>query len=154
MKVKSGAPMAEGDMTPMIDMTFQLIAFFMILINFNEAIIDERIQLPKSELAQPPDQPTDEPITIQLTKDNLLIFSGDVVPVAQLRGLLTNEKNFLERKKDLATGRTKKAADATIFIRADNRAKSGVVQQVIQDCMQLQFEKFALRAVQESKNEP
>jgi biopolymer transport protein ExbD len=154
MKVKRGAPMAEGDMTPMIDMTFQLIAFFMILINFNEAIVDERIQLPKSELAQPPEKPAEEPITIQLTQDNMLIFSGDVVPVAQLGGLLQNEKNFLERKKDVVTGRKKQAADATIFIRADNRAKAGVVQEVIQTCMRLQFERFALRAVQETKNEP
>lgn len=37
---------AEGDMTPMIDMTFQLIAFFMVLINFAEGDQDQRIKLP------------------------------------------------------------------------------------------------------------
>jgi len=31
------AAASEGDMTPMIDMTFQLIAFFMVLLNFSEA---------------------------------------------------------------------------------------------------------------------
>ena len=30
-------PMAEGDLTPMIDMAFQLIAFFMVLINFTQS---------------------------------------------------------------------------------------------------------------------
>ena len=38
-------------MTPMIDMTFQLIAFFMVLINFTEADQNQAINLPSSELA-------------------------------------------------------------------------------------------------------
>ena len=42
-------------MTPMIDMTFQLIAFFMVLINFSEVEQDQRITLPASELAKPPE---------------------------------------------------------------------------------------------------
>jgi len=41
------------DMTPMIDMTFQLITFFMFVMNFSEAEQDERIQLPSSQLAKP-----------------------------------------------------------------------------------------------------
>ncbi|MEM1303854.1 MAG: biopolymer transporter ExbD, partial [Planctomycetota bacterium] len=45
MRVKKRKEMeaAEGDMTPMIDMTFQLIAFFMVLINFSEVEQDQRI---------------------------------------------------------------------------------------------------------------
>ena len=46
----------------MIDMTFQLIAFFMVLINFTEADQNERIKLPTSEIVKPPDGPLDEPI--------------------------------------------------------------------------------------------
>ena len=42
---------AEGDMTPMIDMTFQLIAFFMVLINFAEDNNNQTIKLPASEIA-------------------------------------------------------------------------------------------------------
>ena len=41
----------EGDLTPMIDMTFQLIAFFMLLINFTEIDRAEEIALPTSVLA-------------------------------------------------------------------------------------------------------
>ena len=37
-------------MTPMIDVTFQLIAFFMFVLNFSEVDQDQRINLPLSEL--------------------------------------------------------------------------------------------------------
>ena len=46
-------PAAEADLTPMIDMTFQLIAFFMVLVNFSETEADARVVLPESELAKP-----------------------------------------------------------------------------------------------------
>ena len=50
MKVKSKKPdLAEGDLTPMIDMTFQLIAFFMVLINFSQTESNERVVLPSSQ---------------------------------------------------------------------------------------------------------
>ena len=52
---KSDNNTISPDMTPMIDMTFQLIAFFMILINFAEGEQDQRVQLPSSTLAKPPD---------------------------------------------------------------------------------------------------
>ena len=45
----------EADLTPMIDMTFQLIAFFMVLINFTEAEASDKIKLPDSDLARPPE---------------------------------------------------------------------------------------------------
>ena len=37
-KRKEFAEATEGDMTPMIDMVFQLIAFFMLVITFNDVI--------------------------------------------------------------------------------------------------------------------
>ena len=44
----------EPDMTPMIDIVFQLLTFFMIAINFENTKADERVKLPKDSLAKPP----------------------------------------------------------------------------------------------------
>jgi len=44
-----GTALVEMDMTPMIDVTFQLIIFFMLAISFAEADHDHRINLPLSE---------------------------------------------------------------------------------------------------------
>ena len=52
---KSNTEILEADLTPMIDMTFNLIAFFMFTINFADAERIEQIMLPKSSLAKPPE---------------------------------------------------------------------------------------------------
>ena len=50
-KKKTG--LLEADLTPMIDVTFQLIAFFMLIINFSEVDRSEEIMLPAHQLARP-----------------------------------------------------------------------------------------------------
>ncbi len=142
---KSSTEAAKGDMTPMIDMTFQLIAFFMVLINFTEAEQDDRIKLPNSELAKPPDAPFESPITLQLTEDDNVLFSGEIVPISGITVLLNREKSVLQRQGKSPSG-------ATIIIRADSQAKTGAVQQLIQHCQETGFEKFALRAVQQERD--
>jgi biopolymer transport protein ExbD len=130
----------ELDMTPMIDMTFQLIAFFMILINFDASEQDERIQLPASTLAKPPEAPLETPITLQLTRQGEVIAGGQLyAEAAALRPLLNNERNVLRLKN-----RSEK--DATIIIRADRNTPTGKVQDLIKLCQEMGFEKFTLRA--------
>ncbi len=140
MRKRAESKILEGDLTPMIDMTFQLIAFFMVLINFSQTETDQQIQLPDSVLAKPPDQPFQYPITIQLTRDGKVRYGGqELANLNRLRPYLVNERTIL-------TGRDRPVSDATVIIRADRRAKAGVVQRLIQVCQQEQFEKFALRA--------
>jgi biopolymer transport protein ExbD len=144
MKIKArGAEFVEIDYTPMIDMTFQLIAFFMILINFADAEVDQRVQLPSSSIAKPPQAPLEVPITIQMMRDGNLIMTGHVLGDANgLRPFLRNEKYDLELQQ-------KTAKDATIIIRAHRDAKTGLVQQIIKVCQEEGFEKFTLRAKSE-----
>ena len=48
-----GPAKTDIDMTPMIDVTFQLITFFIFTLNFSNAVQDDRVQLPLSQLAKP-----------------------------------------------------------------------------------------------------
>jgi biopolymer transport protein ExbD len=143
---QEGAPPAKPEMTPMIDMTFQLIAFFMVVINFSQADQNERIKLPLSELAKPPEVAPVVPITLQLTEEGTVILGAKEVTVPQLGEELLLEKQVLVR-----TGK-RTAKDVTIVIRADRTAPAGEVQELIQICQTeaLGFEKFVLRAKQES----
>ena len=136
---------AETDMTPMIDMVFQLIAFFMVLLNFGEGEQDTRIKLPSSELARPPDGPLESPLVLQLTADGNVLYSGvdsDVgVPIPDMGRYLALERQLLER-------RDKAVADANVIIRADAQSRAGRVQELIQVCQENGFELFKLRVNQ------
>ena len=147
LRKKTGASFAEGDMTPMIDMTFQLIAFFMVLINFTEADQNERIHLPASELAKPAETPFESPITLQLTRQGTVLFIGEEVTLSEMVSLLRREKSVLTAKGD-------DASKATVIIRADADAETGVVQELIKICQEAGFEKFALRAKQVAATQP
>lgn len=144
MRIRKHKPhLAEADLTPMIDMTFQLIAFFMVLINFTEADQNQEITLPKSQLAKPPEAPFEHPIFIQLRDDSRVLFGAEDVPLSSLRTYMARETNFLRLKN-------KTPSDATVIVRADSDAKTGDVQKVIQVCQELKFDRFALRAEQET----
>ena len=132
----------EMDMTPMIDMTFQLIAFFMMLINFAEGDQNERIQLPASELAKPAVSPLESPITLHVTDDDSVIIGGQEISVDGL-------KPFLDREASVLTMRGKSPSVATVIIRGDMDAKTITVQDVIKACQLSRFEKFVLRAKEE-----
>jgi len=129
-------------MTPMIDMTFQLIAFFMVALNFSEFEFDQRINLPASELAKPPDVPYVEPLTIQMTADGRVLFAGDELTMAQLPSALLREAQFIKALP------SKDVSDVTVIIRADRAAPTGRVQEVIQMCQKAEFDTFALRGRQ------
>ena len=136
----------EGDMTPMIDMTFQLIAFFMVLLNFTDAEQDQRIKLPESELARPPEEAYAEPLTVQLMSDGDAILGTDEIPFSQLARALRQEAQFIRVRDD------KRLADVTVIIRAAADVETGLVQEVIQMCQGAEFDSFALRA--QRSNQP
>src|SRR2546426_9743508 len=101
MKINAKGPdFVELDYTPMIDMTFQLIAFFMILINFSDAETDDRVQLPSSAIAKPPSAPSETLITIQMVRDGKIIMNGQLLSdVNALRPFLKNEKYVMQLTK-------------------------------------------------------
>lgn len=146
----------EVDWTPMIDMTFQLIAFFMFTLSFADAEQNERIKLPGSELAKPPDAPLEKPLALQVAvrrnaKDEFVpgappfvIYNGDEISIDGMKEPLGREKEVLVR-----TGGN--VANATVIIRADRDVQTGQVQKLIRYCQETGFEKFVLRAKEERR---
>jgi len=142
LKRKFDTKAAEGDMTAMIDMVFQLIIFFMVLINFSQDDQNQSIKLPSSELAKPADAPLENPIVLNLAFNGNVYMGPETASIAGLRPLLE-----LESKVLTANGKTTK--DANVIIRADGNSAGGMVQELIKKCQESGFEKFALRAKEE-----
>jgi biopolymer transport protein ExbD len=135
-------PPAEADLTPMIDMTFQLIAFFMVLINFSQSEQNDKVVLPTSELAKPVDSPIEFPIIVHMTNDGSVVIGGDQLSLETLRTRLAPELSLLKLQ-----GKT--ASDANIIIRGHRSVPGGRIQDLISRCQDMGFEKFALRVKEE-----
>jgi len=142
LKRKFDTKAAEGDMTSMIDMVFQLIIFFMVLINFSQDDQNQAIKLPSSELAKPAEAPLENPIVLNLAFNGNVYLGPETATIAGLRPLLELEAKVL-------TAKGKSAKDANIIIRADGNTAGGMVQELIKKCQESGYEKFALRAKEE-----
>lgn len=130
---------AEGDMTPMIDMTFQLIAFFMVLINFADDNNNQSIKLPASELAKPAEGAPDDPIVLQMNDKGQVLLTGDFTTLTEVKRRLLIKAQFIRRNR-------KDPKDANVIIRADGRVATKFVREMIAMCQELGFENYTLRA--------
>ena len=158
MKIRTTKPnVPEVDMTPMIDIVFQLIAFFMVITNFEQTQADERVKLPKNELAKPPEVKREHMLTLnvgfnrdddgrKLHEEPRVLFNGNEILIDDMRRSLLTERRFFEAIEV-------PLEDVTVQIRADAEVKMGQVQELIQLCQdpEIQFVRFALAATQEVK---
>jgi biopolymer transport protein ExbD len=145
MKFKpSNTQITEMDMTPMIDMTFQLVAFLMIMCNFSGSESDARVVLPSSVLARPVDTAPDNFFQVQMTDDGNCIVEGRIIPQSGLYDMLLRKAQYFE-------SRGKQIGDVTVIVRAHKDAPMGKVQELIKECQRARFEKFVLRAKEEMK---
>ena len=136
---KKDSGVFEADLTPMIDMTFQLIAFFMVIINFAQTEQHAKIKLPVSSLVKPPEQPFEHQLVVHLTREGRAIISGQEMAIDGLRIILDGEARSLQLTQS-------RVSSATVVIRAHRKAAAGEVQRLIKKCQESGFEKFALRA--------
>ena len=139
-KSRTGGGAIDIDMTPMIDICFQLLTFFCFILNFSGAEQDDRVMLPSSSLAKPPDSAADTPITLQVTQTGNVIIVGQIFPRPE------DAFPTLDLERSLLEQRGKSAADATVIIRGHRDAKTGVIQELIKVSQQAGFERFTLRA--------
>jgi biopolymer transport protein ExbD len=144
------------DMTPMIDIVFQLITFFMVINKFDQEEADERVTLPKDQLAIPPAVARKNSFMLNcgflrdqqgnlLSNEPLFFFGADQVPLAQVRPRLQQEAEFY---RTIGTD----MKEVVVEIRADKDVKSGMIQELIQMCQEngIGFQRFALKATQKT----
>ena len=151
-----GSEGVEVNLIPMIDIVIQLITFFLMLVNFDNANIDERVRLPIADLAKPSDMEIDEPLVLNVDRDGLVNVSigADAlldVESAAFRRHMANEaaetlKNMKRagKKPKMIGGRPQ--LWTTVLIRADQEVEYGKIQRMIRTCQDVGYHKFALRA--------
>lgn len=146
----------ELDMTPMIDVVFQLITFFMLINKFEQAETDERVVLPKDSLAAPPAVQRENSFMLNfgylrdqkgviLDSTPYFFFGDERADLASVRPRLRQESQYYE-----TTGTD--LAEIIVEIRADADVPTGLVQELIQMCQEdgIGFQRFALKATQKA----
>lgn len=145
----------EPDMTPMIDIVFQLLTFFMIAINFENTKADERVKLPKDSLAKPPVVKPEHELVLNFGYQRdangerekpfpEIFYNERYVDIASISDDLRKEKQVMERIHGKEV-----IKDVTVMIRADSEVPTGLVQELIRKCQETGFSKFSLRATAE-----
>jgi biopolymer transport protein ExbD len=128
----------------------------MVINKFDQAEADERVTLPKDQLAVPPAVQRKNAMMLNfgyvrdqtgqlLSPDPLFFFGDEQVTLEQVRPRLRQESQFYQTiGTDLA--------EVVVEIRADAEIKSGMVQELIQMCQEdgVGFQRFALKATQKA----
>lgn len=138
----------EPNLTPILDMVFQLITFFMLVMNFKAASLDMNLKLPVIGSARPvDDKGIGEILVLNVDSEGKLRVYGEpredidgyIAQEAQAAQLASRAANpDLDASKDLPT---------TIVVRADRNTPFHALNRVIQACQSQGFRKFHYRAV-------
>ena len=122
----------------MVDVAFLLIVFFALAFNFSVADQNERVKLPVSELARPPEEPPPHLVTLHILPNGDVIYDNIERSLAGLHAPLQHQiavLKYLNVPADKVTG----------IIRADAQCEFRHVHDVIELCQGLGLEKFTLR---------
>jgi len=153
MSASMGSEMkAEPNLTPLLDVVFQLITFFMLLINFSNENYDARVRLPVAGSARPMDDAqalSEDRFVLNVDKQGHLLFAGKALYIQKAAEEIKNQARLIKRNVE-ASG-VKLPADGslptTVVLRADKETSFSNLYTLITACQANGFRKFALKAM-------
>ncbi len=137
---------AEPNLTPLLDMVFQLITFFMLVINFKGASLDLSLKLPVLGSARPLERHGNlEPLLLNIDSAGQVKVQGKQVDVEQF---ITKEARFLKNQlKILGTPIENGELPVPVIIRADRSAQFHLVNHILKICQDQGYRNFSLSAM-------
>ena len=150
--VKSEAN-AEPNLTPMLDMVFQLITFFMLVINFKAASLDLNLTLPVVGSARMVDtQGKNDLVVLNIDQKGTLRVYGIEKP--DIEKYIKDEAKSSVIKANEAGGKKVLGdeLDSIVVVRADQATPFKMLNRVIKACQDNGFRNFALKAMDKAKD--
>jgi biopolymer transport protein ExbD len=126
----------------MIDMVFQLVAFFIMIMNFSEVEKSADIQLPLSTIVKPPE--VIPPYKIILNVEDTGMIKFGTFPSVQLNAI----RPILIREVGAASRLNVPPEKISVIIRADMNVKTGLVQELMDACKNEKLESFSMRVLE------
>jgi biopolymer transport protein ExbD len=138
---------AEPNLTPILDMVFQLITFFMLVINFKSAALDMNLRLPVVGSARPVDTKGMEDLLIlNITQEGKLMVYGIPKDVdSYIAG--EAQATLLWARRAHPGLKFGDELPTMVVIRADKATPFKLLNRVIKACQDNGYRRFALKAL-------
>ena len=143
---------AEPNLTPLLDVVFQLITFFMLVINFSQDNFDSRIKLPIAGSARPQDDATkvaEERLVLNVDNRGNLLFLGQTLSFDQAARKIKLEAQIARANIKAVQGKVgpNQELPARVVIRADRDTAFSKLFGLIGTCQSNGYQKFDLKAM-------
>jgi biopolymer transport protein ExbD len=134
---------AEPNLVPILDMVFQLITFFMLVINFKQQDVDMSLKLPVVGSSRPVDtKGQGELLILNINPLGQVVVQGHVQH--DVAKFISTEAQLLARRAEDSKSPDAKPGEnpVTVVIRADKTTTFGLLNQVVQICQAQGYRKF------------
>jgi biopolymer transport protein ExbD len=139
---------AEPNLTPILDMVFQLITFFMLVINFKTAAMDLDLKLPVVGSARPVDtQGQEDLLILNINSQGQLRVYGQLVNNVPTYIANEAQASLLVARRNNPQVKSGDELPSTVVIRADKSTPFAMLNQIIEACQTNGYRKFALKAM-------
>ena len=151
---------AEPNLTPLLDVVFQLITFFMLVINFSADTYDQRVRLPVASTASMPEPGkslAEDRLVFNISKDGKLLYGGEELDTERAVKEIKVQAQLMRATADRVRkkiGESKPEDDSlptTIVIRCDKETPYADLYRLITACQANGFRKFSLKAMSAEK---
>lgn len=138
---------AEPNLTPMLDMVFQLVTFFMLVINFKSASMDLTLKLPVVGSARPVDMKGQEELLILNinSQGKLNVYGVEKDIDSYVAG--EAQASLIAARRDNPDLKPGDELPTSVVIRADKGTPFKLLNRVIKACQDNGFRKFSLKAM-------
>jgi biopolymer transport protein ExbD len=133
---ESGGPMAEINVTPLVDVMLVLLIIFMITAPLMSHKV--KVELPKATLAEKPESKTTPPITLAVTQEGNMFWNDQPISLGQLESRLSVE--------------AQKTPQPAINVRGDRTTKYRTVAEVVRIAQAQGMRKVGFVAENERSN--
>jgi len=145
----------EPNLTPILDMVFQLITFFMLVVNFKGAALDLSLQLPVLGSARPLDTQGQEGLLVlNIDHEGQLKSFGKIYSDPRDIDAFIAREAKADGQELIRAGKSYQSGDelpTTVVIRADEQTPFAKLNAVITACQAQGYLKFSLRAMNRVK---
>ncbi len=125
--------------TPMIDIVFLLIIFFLVTTHFVKSETLETVDLPAATQATNEEEVSARRLVITITKEEQYLVAGRVVSWPELEGIILETES--------GTGKSKEKKDREVRIRGDAASRYELVKPILMACAEAGIQKVSFAVV-------